>query len=457
MLCFVLSGKMQVFCLGAKFCTACFLYYLLHVSQTPIAALTMPDGLVTPMKFTAMVEREGKDWNSARAVCDSVDMTLATIDLYSFAFLFSSRFRRHFQKDRHFWIGLYDENTRNQTSSMGEYRWSDRCQAVQHLFWGQGFLGDSAGEFCVYAANTDLRWRTDKCSAKHQYLCQRREQMCRYNQTLPSCTLYITATKRDTIRNISVPHCLHKCENTQIDSLPCWGFTMTSSGCVLHYQATQPNCDITHHPSDYYFRTCFQLFFVNSSQFNVPSDTQHDLPVVPQCDSNVIPLRSRLKTLVTTTTEQTKTSREGSTTTDLMTSMLTQSTANTTSTKQPSTMFKTDPLIFITKFSRKQDPFLCACKCDVRRRNVTQVLERMEVTKADLSLDVKALSAKRRTKCSALDVRGSSRGMAIIGVCFVALTLSFIVVPDLASLLYHLRHGVPTTQRKARRRPCHIP
>ncbi|XP_070205051.1 uncharacterized protein [Littorina saxatilis] len=455
MLSFVFSGQMQVFSLGVKFGTACFLYYLLHVSQTPLA-----EGLVTPKKFTAMMERDGKDWNSARAACDSVDMTLATIDLHAFAFLFSSSFRRHFQKDRHFWIGLYDENTRNQTSSMGEYRWVDRCQAVHPLwmFWDQDFPGDSAGQFCVYAANTNLKWRTDKCSAKHQYLCQRREQMCRYNQTMPSCTLYITATKRHTIRNISAPHCLQMCENTHIDDLPCWGFTMTSSGCVLHYQATQPNCGITHHPSDYYFRTCFQLFFVNSSEFNVPPrDTQHDLPVVPQCDSNDILLRSRLKTIVTTTTEQTNSSREGSTATDLMTSPRTQTTANTTSTKQPSTMFKTDPLIFITKFSRKQDPFLCACKCDVRRRNVTQVLKRMEVTKDDLSLDVKALSAMRRKKCSALDVRGSSRGMAIVGVCFVALTLSFIVVPDLASLLYHLRHGVPTTQRKARRRPCHIP
>ena len=83
-------------------------------------------------------------------------------------------------------------------------------------------------------------------------------ESCRYNHTLPTCTLYITASKRRAVPTASTTDCSLKCDSTLVGDLPCWGFTMTSSGCVLHYQASQPNCEAVHHRSSAVVRTCFQ-------------------------------------------------------------------------------------------------------------------------------------------------------------------------------------------------------
>ena len=92
-------------------------------------------------------------------------------------------------------------------------------------------------------------------------------ETCGYKRTLPSCTLYITASQRRTVPGGTSATCRLQCEKTLVGALPCWGFTITASGCVLHYQSAQPHCDVTHHSSSAFFRTCFQSQLLTFSVF----------------------------------------------------------------------------------------------------------------------------------------------------------------------------------------------
>ena len=99
----------------------------------------------------------------------------------------------------------------------------------------------------------------------------------------------------------------------------------------------------------------------------------------------------------------------------------------------------------------------CPCNCDVIKRNKTSALRAAEVTKLSLTVQVKTLSSTRRRKKSASDFRVSSRSIAYLGVSFVVLASSIIILPDFVRIGHHLRYGVPIEERKPRKRACHIP
>ena len=99
----------------------------------------------------------------------------------------------------------------------------------------------------------------------------------------------------------------------------------------------------------------------------------------------------------------------------------------------------------------------CPCNCDVIKRNKTSALRAAEVTKLSLTVQVKTLSSTRRRKKSASDFRVTSRSIAYLGVSFVVLASSIIILPDFVRIGQHLRYGVPIEERKPRKRACHIP
>ena len=99
----------------------------------------------------------------------------------------------------------------------------------------------------------------------------------------------------------------------------------------------------------------------------------------------------------------------------------------------------------------------CPCNCDVIKRNKTSALRAAEVTKLSLTVQVKTLSSTRRRKKSASDFRVTSRSIAYLGMSFVVLASSIIILPDFVRIGHHLRYGVPIEERKPRKRACHNP
>ena len=169
------------------------------------------------------------------------------------------------------------------------------------------------------------------------------------------------------------------------------------------------------------------------------------------------------------TTEQfLQTSTEDQTTTVQITTEVsstvfqtTEATEATTSSEEPSTVVpKAIPRVLkppivevrMSSFASHQ----CPCNCDVTKRNKMSVLKAVEVTSQDLTVDIKTLSSTRRRKKSASDYRLSSKSIAYLGVSFVALAISVIILPDIVKIGCHLRYGVPVEERKPRRRACQI-
>ncbi|XP_076443935.1 uncharacterized protein LOC143282218 [Babylonia areolata] len=572
--------------------------------------------LVIPRHLAVLADEEGGDWNSGRELCHGVNMSLATVDRHAFFFLLSQSFLSQFQRyaHKHFWIGLYHVD-REEEGVGGEYLWEADCGqvGVSDVFWGDDQPADSQKALCVLADNVTLRWRTDVCSARHHVLCQKEEDSCQYQRTRHTCTLYITASDRFSLQHGTPQQCQLLCDTTLKKSLPCWGFTMTSAGCVLHYQSTQPHCDVNHFPSTAYFRTCFRLSYMDVPFNRIPSNTT--LPRVPLCQrlnnlssdaftSPPVPTRERSSptpivstagpgplgpststapketelvthtslpssppstevhessgptpqpsaaSTATTTAAAAAVAAAGAAvprtvvtqtaspashsvlTSDVPIRPLTSKVVPTPLTSkvvptpltskvvptpltskvvptpltskvvptpltskvvptpltskvvptpltskvvptpltskvvptpltskvvptpltskvtpdspapmtQPSTI-PDPPVAARHKHSARAQQ--CTCRCDVAaRRNKTAALREAEVTKRKLRMDVATLSSTRRKKCSASDDRASSRGIAYVGMGFVAVVASWIVLPDLVSLLYHVVHGV---------------
>ncbi|KAK7469723.1 hypothetical protein BaRGS_00036254, partial [Batillaria attramentaria] len=122
-------------------------------------------------------------WNQASQQCQTEGMTLATLDETTNNYLKSLMGYSWYQNygKIEFWIGLYDSDP-SDTSSSGGYQWAADCAPLHSgglgvasgwAGWGSGEPQNTGDSFCVALTKDTAEWRTFKCDSLFQFLCQR--------------------------------------------------------------------------------------------------------------------------------------------------------------------------------------------------------------------------------------------------------------------------------------------
>ncbi|KAK7497379.1 hypothetical protein BaRGS_00011423 [Batillaria attramentaria] len=138
---------------------------------------------VSAADFVMFSDQAKKGWNPAREHCESMGMTLATLDQEANDYLagvaYQDWYKTHANSD--FWVGLFDASILDQTSAASGYRWVDDCSSLADsswVGWESGSPQSTNDHLCVCAAKDSVEWRTMMCDLPLQFLCQKPKSVC---------------------------------------------------------------------------------------------------------------------------------------------------------------------------------------------------------------------------------------------------------------------------------------
>ncbi|KAK7497376.1 hypothetical protein BaRGS_00011420 [Batillaria attramentaria] len=123
-----------------------------------------------------------KGWNPARQHCESMGMTLATLDQAATDFLLGLELLDLYTEwNTDFWLGLFDARILDKTQSPSGYRWVDDCSSLDQSPWAgwkSGEPGNTDEHLCAAAYKESFEWGTFKCDSPLQFLCQKPKTAC---------------------------------------------------------------------------------------------------------------------------------------------------------------------------------------------------------------------------------------------------------------------------------------
>ncbi|KAK7497380.1 hypothetical protein BaRGS_00011424 [Batillaria attramentaria] len=149
-----------------------------------VAGRTSPSPLPAA-DFVMYTDQAKTGWNSAKEYCESVGMTLATLDQTANDYLISL-IPQSWYKDgkRDFWLGLWDSHPDNTSASAAGYRWVEGCAPLASspwVGWAAGEPMNTVDSFCVAADSRTGEWMSLRCDSALQFLCKRTK--VRFNKT----------------------------------------------------------------------------------------------------------------------------------------------------------------------------------------------------------------------------------------------------------------------------------